>query len=444
MKYLNYLLLLCLLAALAACAPAPAPAPTAAPATAAPPVAPTTAPQQQVTLRLSDWHLAEAQWEKAIKDRMVLFQKDNPNIKVNVEVISYADKEAKYTTEIQAGTGPDLIHLHTYGLTAFIQNGYVLDITPFIEKEPKTSWGGNFMDQWYPETVALMQYKGKYYGLPSDYMSMVMFYNKDLFKEAGLDPANPPKTWDEFLADSKKLTRDRKSSGKTDTWGFGMVGVVDPGWELRFTPILTSYGAKYLTPDFKCSTLNSPEAKEAVRFWVGLVTPNQVVPPGVTSQSVGNVRTQMANAQIAMKIGSGWTMPIQKTLKPVFDPEQALEAFPIPVKAGKTIEKPTTAWVSAWMINKNTKYPEQAWQLLKFMTSQASDQRWFDDARVLSARRDVSGDATLNLKTYQPILDDKWSKVIAGELKNSQFVPQLKEWPQIIDIVNKAIQAQRN
>ena len=418
---------------------APTPAATQPPpatqAPAAPPtVAPTKAPQV-VTLRVSNWHLAEPHWEKTIKAAIPLFEKENPDIKVNLEVISYAEKEAKYATEIQAGAGPDLIHLAGYSIRNFVESGYLLDITPFVQKEP-----AGFLDQWYPHLVELFKYQNKQYGLPSDYMSQILAYDKKLFKEVGLDPNKPPKTWDEFLDYAKKMTRDRKGSGKIDTWGFGTVGAVDPGWELRFSPVLLSHGASYLTADNKCSALNTPEAKEAFKFWVGLVTDAKVVPPGVNSMGAGGVRTQFANEQIAMKIGSGWTAPIIPTINKDFNIQENLGAAPMPVKAGKTVAKTTTAWYSGWMITKNTKYPEQAWRLLKWLTSKESDQRWFDGARVLSSRRDVSGDPDKGIKAYQPILDDKFSQVIQAELKNAQINPQLKEWPQIADTVNKEVQ----
>lgn len=438
MKYFTFpLLVASLLLVMVACAAPPTntPVPPTVAPVAQPTTAPTAVPQQTVTLRVSNWHLAEPHWERTIKAAVPLFEKEYPNIKVNLEVVSYAEKEAKYATEIQAGSGPDLIHLAGYSIRNFVESGYLYDISPFIKKEP-----AGFLDQWYPHLVDLLKYQDKQYGLPSDYMSMIMAYDKKLFKEVGLDPNQPPKTWDEFLTYTKKLTRDRKGSGKTDAWGFGTVGAIDPGWELRFSPVLLSHGASYLTADNKCSALNSAEAKEAFKFWIGLVTDAKVVPPGVTSQGAGAVRTQFANELIAMKIGSGWTAPIIPTINKDFNIAENLGAAPMPVKAGKTVAQPTTAWYSAWMITKNTKYPEQAWTLLKWLTSKESDQRWFDGARVLSARRDVSGDAEKGIKAYQPILDDKFSQVIQAELKHAQINPQLKEWPQIADTVNKEVQ----
>lgn len=385
---------------------------------------------EPVTLVFGDWHLTEPHWEKALKEAFEIFEAEHPHIHIELDYVSYGEKETKYTTEIEAGMGPDVFHLHGYSLKSFIEKGYLYDITPFIEAEG----GDDFLKPWYTQTLALMQDgEGKFYAMPGDFMSMVLFYNKNLYEEAGLDPNKPPTTWDEFLEYAEALTRDRDGDGQLDTWGFGTIGAVDPGFELRFTPVLFSHGGDYLTADNKCSALNSDEAKEAFKFFVELVTMHEVVPPGVTAQNPGTVRQQMANEQIAMLLGSGWTVPIVAGINPDLNAVEVLEAAPVPVKAGLEPEFSTTAWISTWMINRNTKHPEEAWELVKFITSKEMEQKWFDDANVLSSRQDVSGE-------YEPLLSNKFAAVIAAELAHAKFVPQLKEWPQIIEAVNTAVQ----
>ncbi len=383
---------------------------------------------EEVELVFSDWHLAEPHWEKALKEAFVIFEEENPNITIKLDVVSYGEKETKYTTEIEAGVGPDVFHLHAYSIRSFIEKGYVYDMTPFVNAE-----GSGFTDAWYSQTMGLMKKDGKYFAMPGDFMAMVLFYNKNLYREAGLDPAKPPKTWDEFLQYAKRLTRDRDGDGKIDTWGFGTIGAIDPGFELRFTPILFSHGGSYLSGDNKFSALDTPEAREAMKFFTDLVTVHKVVPPGVTAQNPGTVRQQMANEQIAMLLGSGWTPPIVDTNNPDLKALEVLEAAPVPVKSGISPKFTTTAWLSAWMISPNTKHPEEAWELVKFITSKRMEEKWFSDARVLSSRKDVSGE-------YAELLNDKFAKIIASELGRAKFVPQLKEWPQIIEAINTAAQ----
>jgi multiple sugar transport system substrate-binding protein len=395
---------------------------------------------EPVTLVFGDWHLTEPHWEKALKEAFEIFEAEHPHINIELDYVSYAEKETKYTTEIEAGMGPDVFHLHGYSLKSFIEKRYLYDITNFIQAEEGV-YGGDFLTPWFPQTLALMEDGGRYYALPGDFMAMVLFYNKNLYKEAGLDPDKPPRTWDEFLEYAKKLTRDRDGDGQIDTWGFGTIGAISPGFELRFTPVLFSHGGDYLTPDNKCSALNTPEAKEAFKFFVELATVHEVIPPGITAQNPGTVREQMANEQIAMLLGSGWTPPIVDTNNPDLGAFEVLEAAPVPVKAGLEPEFTTTAWISAWMINRNTRHPEEAWELLKFITSKEMEEKWFRDARVLSSRRDVSGGLEdRGVKGYDELLEDKFASVIASELAHAKFVPQIKEWPQIIEAINTAAQ----
>ena len=204
---------------------------------------------EEVSLVFSDWHLTETHWETSLKKAFERYQELAPNIDLQLDYVS--------------GAGPDVIHLHAYSLRSFIERDFLYNLNPFIEEEG----GADFLKVWYPQTLALMQLEGNYYAIPGDFMSMALFYNKALFAEAGLDPEAPPTTWDEFLTYAQALTRDRDGDGQIDTWGFGTMGAIDPGFELRFSPILFSHGGDYLNEDNSCSALNSAEAREAFTYF---------------------------------------------------------------------------------------------------------------------------------------------------------------------------------
>jgi len=387
-------------------------------------VGPVTKASAKVTLRFSDWHMAEIHWLKALEEAKVIFEKQYPDIKITFEPVSYGEKETKYITASEAGQAPDVMHLHAYSLAAFIEKGYALDLTPFINKEK-----AGFLDAWYALPLTLCKYKGKVYAMPGDYMAQILVRNTELYKEAGLDPAKPPVTWDEFLEYAQVLTVDKDGDFKVDQWGFGMIGAKSPGFELRFSPFVWSFGGDYLTEDMKHSALDTPGAVEAIKFFVSLYREYGVAPPGATAFGPSDVRTQLAQEKVAMNIGSGWTAPIVDSMNPELGAYEVLEYSPVPVKR-KAI---TSAWLSAWIISPNSKNPEEAWEWTKFITSKEMELKWFRDARVLSARQDVSGVAP-------EILEDKHAKVVASELVHAKFVPQIKEWPEIIDAVTTAVQ----
>lgn len=384
--------------------------------------------QEEVTLTFSDWHLAESHWEEALTEAMEIFEEENPGINVELQTVSYGEKETRYSTQIEAGRGPDIYHLHGYSMRNFIAQGYTQNLSQFIDEE-----GSGFLDPWYDKVLPLLQENGDMHGMPGDFQSMVLLYNTELFEEAGLDPNQPPETWQEFLSYAQQLTRDRNGDGNIDTWGFGTIGAISPGFELRATPVFYSHGARYLNDDNSCSALHTDNARQAFDYFTSLVSEHGVVPPGVTSQNPGTVRQQMANEQVAMIIGSAWTVPIVATNNPDLGAREVLAAAPLPVAEGYDGNITTTAWLSGWFMNPNSENKQEAWELMKFITSQEMEQKWFDDTRVLSSRRDVSGQ-------YEPLLNDKFAQVISSRLANAKFVPQIPQWPQIIESVNTAAQ----
>ena len=135
MRRQKLLLLLALFTALSLLA-AQCVVPTA-PVQEAAPAAPEQMPEEKVaeepvTLVFSDWHLTEPHWEIALKEAFQTYEAQNPNIKVELDYVSYADKDTKYATEIQAGAGPDVIHLHAYSLRSFMERDFLLNLDPFI------------------------------------------------------------------------------------------------------------------------------------------------------------------------------------------------------------------------------------------------------------------------------------------------------------------------
>lgn len=378
----------------------------------------------QVTLRFSDWHLTEDVWNKSLTEGMEIFHEQYPNIKVTMEPVSYGEKETKYTVESEAGKAPDVFHVHAFSLPMFFGKGYAKDLTPFIEKEE-----AGFLDAWYPLPLELMQHNGKIHAMPGDYMTMVLFYNTEMFKAAGLDPDKPPKTWDEFLDYAKKLTRDTDGDGNVDQWGFGTVGAKSPGFSMRFGPFIWSFGGDYLTPDMKQSILDSPEAREAFAFFVELYTKHKVVPPGLTAMNPQEVRTQLAQKKVAMILGSGWTPPIVNGINPDLNAFEILKAAPAPTKR----KQATSIWLSSWVMSPNTKHPDEAWELMKFITSKEIELKWFVDNRVTSSRKDVSDVAP-------EILNDKFASVMASQLPYGTVEPQITQWPEIMDVFTTSLQ----
>ena len=152
------------------------------------------------------------------------------------------------------------------------------------------------------------------------------------------------------------------------------------------------------------------------------------MPPGVTSMNAQDVRTQLAHRKIAWEIGSGWTAPIVNAINPELKAFDVLDAAPLPVKKNRV----TTIWLSSWIMSPNTKHPKETWELLKFITSKEMELNWFVKNRVTSSRKDVNQEPQVQ--------NDKFAKVIASQLPYGKVVPQIPQWPEIMDAFTTAVQ----
>lgn len=142
------------------------------------------------------------------------YHKENPNVKVTpVYAGSYADTRTKVQAAIKGGNTPDLAIMFSIDLYSLLSMDAIADIDSFCTTDADKEWLNGFYDGFMMnsrdgETT---------YGIPWQRSTIVLYYNKDAFEAAGLDPEQPPKTWDELKEDAKKLTI--MENGQTTQYG---------------------------------------------------------------------------------------------------------------------------------------------------------------------------------------------------------------------------------
>ena len=371
----------------------------------------------QVKIRFQTWHWGETPWVKALEAFQQDFNKANPGIEVVRDESRLADKESVYTTQSQAKAAADIAHFMHRPIPLFAERGYIMDLTPFIEKEG----GQKFLAQWDQHALEVCKYKGKIYCLTDFVNPMTLLYNTVHYREAGLDPTTPPATWDQFVDYAKKLTR----AGR---YGLGLIGGRSDSLFMRLHPFFWGAGAEYLTPDGKRSALDMPEALEGFRFYVELFTKHKVVPPGVVEQGAQDVRTQMAHEKVSMSIAVPQAPGIIQALNPNMKVREVMAAAPLPV--GKM--RVTAAEYGLRVISPYTKSPEAAWKVYKAWYEKDIQLRNFKIAGVLSARLDV--------KTSPDMANDRFAKVYASQAPYAKLEPLIPEWPKIGDAMITAVQ----
>lgn len=177
----------------------------------------------------------------------------HPNIKVVAEGSKDNDM---ILTAMSGGDPPDVIIAGSSEVvTLWASQGAIMDLTPAVDPVR-----AQLESEQVPAGLSWVTFEGKYYGVPFVNYNWGLFYNKDLFKEAGLDPEKPPKTLDELTEYAKKLTKVDASGNITQ---LGWMPINDPWRAMNF--VLNS-GGKFYDPATSAPTLNDPNIVAAFKW----------------------------------------------------------------------------------------------------------------------------------------------------------------------------------
>jgi multiple sugar transport system substrate-binding protein len=187
--------------------------------------------------------------------------------KIQVTIVPATSFVQKFGTAAQTGAGPDIASIDLVYLPFFASKGVLDDLTAV---QNQLTW----KDGLSPAHRKLAEYDGKVYALPFTAEASVTFWNKDLFKKAGLDPEKPPTNYAEMLNAAQKI----HALGK-DYYGFTMAGQCGGCNVFETAPHIWASGGKILSDDGKTASFNSQEVTDALTFyrqmWTeGLMPPN--------------------------------------------------------------------------------------------------------------------------------------------------------------------------
>ncbi len=202
------------------------------------------------------WYGA-TQSEKAAYEEMIAeFERRNPDIKVNAMLVPQAYFERKLLLTVAGGVPPDVVRFYTHLGGEMMSRGGLEDLGDLVKRDNFDI--GDFFDVGIKQNT----YNGRLYGIPWVIGPQALFYNKKLFREAGLDPNKPPKTWKELEQYALKLTK-RNSKGLIERIGFADF-LYNPQ---NFSLYLWQSGGDLLSNDGKKIAFNSSEGR-AVLSWM--------------------------------------------------------------------------------------------------------------------------------------------------------------------------------
>lgn len=299
-----------------------------------------------VTLTVSGFTSTPAE-DALVQKNLQNFEASHPNIKVKWSPIS-GDYPTKMRANIAGNTVPDVFYLQPSMSSEYISSGKLLNLSPYMAKS-----GVKASDYYTALINPFVCTSGTVYGLPKDWDSLGVFYNKQMFQAAGLSTPSANWTWSDLQKDAQKLTKNAGSPNSV----YGVVLSADLS---RWGALLLANGGTVLTKDGSQSTFNNAAGVSTLQYYDSFFKNNTgALPTTVGAPWNGDA---FGKGRAAMVMEGGWLIPYMQTTYPSVQYDIA----PLPVAPnGKRAD---LTYTNAWSAYAGTKHPEAAWELIQYMT----------------------------------------------------------------------------
>ncbi|EFO34101.1 extracellular solute-binding protein [Roseibium sp. TrichSKD4] len=199
------------------------------------------------------------------------------NPEVNIDAVyagSYQDTVAKAITASRGGNPPQLSVILSVDMYTLIDEDLIIPFDDYLTSDEDKAW----VEGFYPAFMENSQTGGKTYGIPFQRSTPVLYWNKEAFKEAGLDPDVAPANWDEMVEFGKMLTK-KDADGKVSQWGVRIPSSGFPYW--LFQGLTTQNDVILANSEGNKTNFDDPKVVEALQFLVDLSQKHEVMAPGI-------------------------------------------------------------------------------------------------------------------------------------------------------------------
>ncbi|MEK3882962.1 ABC transporter substrate-binding protein [Paenibacillus sp. PL2-23] len=305
------------------------------------------------------------------------FMAENPNITVKpIYTGSYADTMVKAQAAVQGGTPPDLAVLLSTELFTLLD----MDAIEPLDELIAADGGDEYMKDFYPAFMENGVTEGKTWSVPFQRSTIVLYYNKDAFKAAGLDPEKAPGTWEELADYAKKLTKDGQ-------WGIEIPSTGFLYWMFQTFALQT--GDNIMTQDGKQVFFDTPENVESLQFWRDLAAVHKAMPEGTIEW--GTVPSDFLEGKTAMMYHTTGNLTNVKN-NASFDFGVAM------LPKNKQYGTPTGGGNFYLFKGLSDAKKQAAWKFIRFMTDSERIAQWSIDTGYVAPR--MSAYETERMKTY--------------------------------------------
>jgi sn-glycerol 3-phosphate transport system substrate-binding protein len=311
---------------------------------------------------------------KIIDGLVADFEKENPGVKLRpIYSGTYQDTITKALTAVKSGEPPVTSILLSTDMYTLIDEDAVVPFDDLIRTPEDQAWLKGF----FPGFMENSQTAGKTWGIPFQRSTIVLYWNKEMFKDAGLDPNRPPASWKEQVEYAQKLTK-RDATGKVTQWGIQIPSSGFPYW--LFQALAIQAGTNLMNPTGTQTYYDRPEVIEGLTYWVDLVTRYKVHPEGIVEW--GTTPKDFFEKKVAMMWTTTGNLTNVRT-NAKFDFGVAM------LPAGKQRGSPTGGG-NFYLFKKSTPAQrEAAFKFIKWITAPQRAAQWGIDTGYVAVRPDA-------------------------------------------------------
>lgn len=291
------------------------------------------------------------------------FKKIHPDFEVERIDMKGTELPTWYQTQVVAGTPPDIVNIQGGLWLEYASQGGLKDMTPLLERDK------DYKDKLIPEFLSNWVYEGKQYGMPLYVTKTLLFLNKTMMKEAGID--KNPESFDEMMAQAEKMT------------GPGKSGFMTLNFDWLYWPLFKMNGIDFANADMTKAAFNTPEAAALVKRLADLTakgvidkiswTGRWVEPNGAFAAGTVGMLHAHAPAYLWFKSKGEWVN------------EDTVDSIALP-----------GGWATpnshSLVISEGSKHPEEAWDFVKIATSGVGAKAMGEGTNNLTGDKEVNAE----------------------------------------------------
>jgi multiple sugar transport system substrate-binding protein len=363
----------------------------------------------------------------AYKTLIAAFEKAEPDI--DVQLIEASDREdliARLSTSLAGGAPPDLFLMNYRFYGQFAARGALEPLEPYAEASEEFE-----LDDYYPQAVDAFRWDGRVTCLPQNISSLVVYYNKDLFEQYGVELPRDGMPWPEFVGLAQQLTRDaagqvvrgadpdlppQPNAAKAEIYGLGVEPTI-----IRLAPFIWSNGGSVVDDEENPTrlTFDSAEAKEVLTLFFALRGVFGVVPADSEVEAEDD-ESRFVNGRLAMLLQSRRSVP---TFREAAKFDWDIVSLPV-------FDRPAGILHSdAYCLTRASDEKDAAWRFVEFALGPEGAPVVARTGRTVPSLRSVAeSDAFLD-----PAAKPANSRVFLDGIEQIRRVPSISTWPEIED-----------